>query len=124
MTSLTKLSRSVNNLVTLITGAGSGMGKATAKVFADAGAKVIITDINESDVTKVKNEILKENKTCEGYVLDITKKEQIKEVLEEVIKRFGQLNHLINNAGIAIPLAIDDENYEESWKKTFDIYKQ
>ena len=97
MTSLTKLSRSVNNLVTLITGAGSGMGKATAKVFADAGAKVIITDINESDVTKVKNEILKENKTCEGYVLDITKKEQIKEVLEEVIKRFGQLNHLIND---------------------------
>ena len=121
MTSLTKLSRSVNNLVTLITGAGSGMGKATAKVFADAGAKVIITDINESDVTKVKNEILKENKTCEGYVLDITKKEQIKEVLEEVIKRFGQLNHLINNAGIAIPLAIDDENYEESWIKTFDV---
>lgn len=121
MTSLTKLSRSVKNSVTLITGAGSGMGKATAKVFAEEGAKVIVTDMNESNVAEVTKEILKENRTCKGYVLDITSKEQIEEVLENVIKEFGQLDHLINNAGIAIPLAIDDEDYEESWQKTFDV---
>ena len=115
MTSLTKLSRSVKNMVTLITGAGSGMGRATAKVFADAGAKVIVSDINEQNVIEVTNEILKEKKICSGYVLDITSKGEIENVIEKVIKEFGQLDHLINNAGIAIPLSIDDENYEESW---------
>ncbi len=121
MTSLTKLSRSVKNMVTLITGAGSGMGRATAKVFADAGAKVIVSDINEQNVIEVTNEILKEKKICSGYVLDITSKDEIENVIEKVIKEFGQLDHLINNAGIAIPLSIDDENYEESWKKTLDV---
>ncbi len=121
MTSLTKLSRSVENMVTLITGAGSGMGRATARVFADAGAKVIVSDINEQNVIEVTNEILKEKKICSGYVLDITSKDEIENVIEKVIKEFGQLDHLINNAGIAIPLSIDDENYEESWKKTLDV---
>lgn len=121
MTSLTKLSRSVKNMVTLITGAGSGMGRATARVFADAGAKVIVSDINEQNVIEVTNEILKEKKICSGYVLDITSKDEIENVIEKVIKEFGQLDHLINNAGIAIPLSIDDENYEESWKKTLDV---
>tara|TARA_B100000586_G_scaffold186339_1_gene136942 strand:- start:1222 stop:2001 length:780 start_codon:yes stop_codon:yes gene_type:complete len=121
MTSLTKLSRSVKNMVTLITGAGSGMGRATAKVFADAGAKVIVSDINEQNVIEVTNEILKEKKICSGYVLDITSKGEIENVIEKVIKEFGQLDHLINNAGIAIPLSIDDENYEESWEKTLNV---
>jgi len=121
MTSLTKLSRSVKNMVTLITGAGSGMGRATAKVFADAGAKVIVSDINEQNVIEVTNEILKEKKICSGYVLDITSKDEIENVIEKVIKEFGQLDHLINNAGIAIPLSIDDENYEESWEKTLNV---
>ena len=70
---------------------------------------------------EVTNEILKEKKICSGYVLDITSKDEIENVIEKVIKEFGQLDHLINNAGIAIPLSIDDENYEESWKKTLDV---
>ncbi|SVE35540.1 uncharacterized protein METZ01_LOCUS488394, partial [marine metagenome] len=69
MSSLTKLSRSVENLVTFITGAGSGMGKATAKVFADAGAKVIVSDINQESVDKVSREIQKAKGTCLGQVL-------------------------------------------------------
>ena len=73
MSSLTKLSRSVENLVTFITGAGSGMGKATAEVFADAGAKVIVSDINQESVDKVSREIQKAKGTCLGQVLDIKK---------------------------------------------------
>ena len=121
MSSLTKLSRSVENLVTFVTGAGSGMGKATAKVFADAGAKVIVSDINQESVDQVSREIQKAKGTCLGQVLDITKNNEINKVLKKVIKEYGRLDHLINNAGISIPIPIDDENYEESWQKIFDV---
>ena len=52
MTKLTKLSRSIEGRVVLITGAGSGMGRATAHVFAEAGAKVVVTDLNEENVNQ------------------------------------------------------------------------
>ena len=53
MAKLTKLSRSVEGKVALITGAGSGMGRATAFVFAEAGAKVVVSDINENQIDEV-----------------------------------------------------------------------
>ena len=53
-----KLSRSVKGRVAIITGAGSGMGEATAKVFASEGVKVIATDINQKEVNRVSSEII------------------------------------------------------------------
>ena len=61
MTKLTKLSRSIEGRVVLITGAGSGMGRATAHVFAEAGAKVVVTDLNEENVEQVCSEIKSSN---------------------------------------------------------------
>lgn len=52
MTKLTKLTRSVKDRVVLITGAGSGMGRATAHLFSDEGAKVILTDLNKESIQK------------------------------------------------------------------------
>ena len=121
MVKLTKLSRSVEGKVALITGAGSGMGRATALVFAEAGAKVVISDLNEKQIDKVANEISSSEGTYLKQVLDVTSQENIKEAVANVIKEFGRLDILINNAGISIPTPIDDENYEESWDKTFDV---
>ena len=92
------LSRSVKGRVTLITGAGSGMGKATALVFASEGAKVIATDINEENVKKVAEEIKSSGGECVGITLDVTDKANINNALEVAIKEFGHLDHLINNA--------------------------
>ena len=121
MTKLTKLSRSVKGKVALITGSGSGMGRATSYVFAEAGAKVVVSDINEKQIDEVSSEINSSNGTCLKQILDVTNQENINEVIANVIKEFGQLDILINNAGISIPTTIDDENYEESWDRTFDV---
>ena len=121
MTKLTKLSRSVKDKVALITGSGSGMGRATAYVFAEAGAKVIASDINEEQIDEVASDINSSNGSCLKQVLDVTNKKNISEVISNVIKEFGQLDMIVNNAGISIPTTIDDENYEESWDQTFDV---
>ncbi|SVA03940.1 uncharacterized protein METZ01_LOCUS56794 [marine metagenome] len=121
MTKLTKLSRSVEGKVALITGSGSGMGRATSYVFAEAGAKVVVSDINEKQIEEVSSEINSSNGTCLKQILDVTNQENIKEVIANVIEEFGQLDILINNAGISIPTTIDDENYEASWDRTFDV---
>lgn len=121
MTKLTKLSRSVEGKVALITGSGSGMGRATSYVFAEAGAKVVVSDINEKQIEEVSSEINSSSGTCLKQILDVTNQENIKEVIANVIEEFGQLDILINNAGISIPTTIDDENYEESWDRTFNV---
>ena len=121
MTKLTNLSRSVEGKVALITGAGSGMGRATAFVFAEAGAKVVVSDINEKQIAEVAKEIDSSEGACLKQVLDVTNQENINEAVTNVIKGFGQLDILVNNAGISIPTTIVDENYEESWDKTFDV---
>ena len=121
MTKLTKLSRSVEGKVALITGSGSGMGRATSFVFAEAGAKVVVSDINEKQIEEVSSEINSSSGTCLKQILDVTNQENIKEVIANVIEKFGRLDILINNAGISIPTTIDDENYEESWDRTFDV---
>ena len=121
MAKLTKLSRSVEGKVALITGAGSGMGKATAYVFAEAGAKVVVSDINDKQINEVANEIGSSEGACLKQTLDVTNQENINEAITNVIKEFGQLDILVNNAGISIPTNIDDENYEKNWDKTFDV---
>ncbi len=121
MTKLTKLSRSVEGKVALITGSGSGMGRATSYVFAEAGAKVVVSDINKKQIEEVSSEINSSNGTCLKQILDVTNQENINEVIANVIEEFGQLDILINNAGISIPTTIDDENYEESWDRTFNV---
>ena len=121
MTKLTNLSRSIEGKVALITGSGSGMGRATAFVFAEAGAKVVVSDVNEKQIDEVANEITSSKGTCLKQVLDVTNQENINVVVSNTIKEFGQLDILVNNAGISIPTTIDDENFEESWDKTFDV---
>ena len=116
-----KLSRSIKQRVTLITGAGSGMGKATAEVFAAEGAKVVVTDVNSENAQKVSDQINSDGGESLAMSLDVTNEGQIKECVSKSIESFGQIDHLINNAGIASPINIDDENYEDIWRNTMEV---
>ena len=121
MKKLSELSRSIDNKVALITGATSGMGLATAKLFSDQDAQVIVTDLNEEKVNEVVKEISSYGKKCYGIKLDVTNLIEIKTAVAEIVKLFGGIDILINNAGISIPTLINDENYEEYWDKTFNV---
>ena len=116
-----RLSRSVKGKVAIITGAGSGMGAATAKVFAEEGVKVVATDVNLEAVMKVSEEIKSNGGACQAIKLDVTDKAEIENCLEETIKEFGSLDFVINNAGISSATAVDDENYENYWDDTLSI---
>ena len=116
-----KLSRSIKQKVTLITGAGSGMGKATAEVFAAEGAKVVVTDVNSENAQKVSDQINSDGGESLAMSLDVTNESQTKECVSKSIESFGQIDHLINNAGIASPINIDDENYEDIWRNTMEV---
>tara|TARA_B100000767_G_scaffold275296_1_gene311566 strand:- start:6049 stop:6828 length:780 start_codon:yes stop_codon:yes gene_type:complete len=115
------LSRSVKGKVAIITGAGSGMGEATAKVFAEEGVKVVATDVNLKEVKRVSDEINSNGGTCHALHLDVTDKTEIEDCLKETIKKFGSLDFVINNAGISSVTTLEDENYENYWDDTLSV---
>ena len=119
MANLSTLSRSVENTVVLITGAASGMGRATAFVFADAGAHVAATDIN--DVQPVVDQIRAADRSAHGWRLDVSNKDEIEDVVAQVVDRFGDLGILVNNAGIASSIALEDEDYEPNWDRSLAV---
>ncbi len=118
---LTNLSRSVEGYVVLVTGAASGMGEATAKLFADQGAKVAAVDLNEEGLNRVVSEIEAAGAPVRGWLLDLSDGDAVIRVTNEVADQFGGLDMLINNAGISIFSPIDGEEYEAGWDKTFDV---
>ena len=118
---LSQLSRSVEGYVVFVTGAASGMGEATAKLFASEGAKVAAIDLNETDLQRVVGEIETAGCAVKGWTLDLSDARAIKSTIDEAAAHFGGLDMLVNNAGISIPSPIDSEDYEGAWAKSFDV---
>ncbi len=121
MGKLSKLSRSIVGKVALVTGAASGMGRATAYLFADEGARVAVVDVNASGVDAVVEEIRSAGGDARGFAADLRDRESIPELVADVVERFGGLDILVNNAGVSDMVAIDAENYEEVWARTIDV---
>ena len=119
--SLTNFSRSISGHIAVVTGAASGMGEATAKLFASEGALVAAIDVNEEGLNRVVDEISSEGKSAKGWILDLSNGEEIKRVFDEIAEHFGGIDILVNNAGISIPSPIDDDNYESNWSRSMDI---
>ena len=119
--SLTNFSRSISGHIAVVTGAASGMGEATAKLFASEGALVAAIDVNEEGLNRVVAEISSEGKSAKGWILDLSDGEAIKRVFDEIANHFGGIDILVNNAGISIPSPIDDDNYESNWSRSMDI---
>ena len=97
MSDFKQLSRSVKGLTVLITGAASGVGCATARVFAD--------------------EIVANGGSAKAWLLDVADRKQIVSVVNDIAGHFGGLDIVVNNAGISVRVAIDDDGYDEAWAK-------
>ena len=101
------LSRSIAGRVAIVTGAASGMGRATAILFASEGAKVAVTDLNQSACDAVVAEIEANGGTARAYALDVSSSEAISTVVSNVASDFGGIDILVNNAGISAFCPLD-----------------
>ena len=118
---LTKLSRSIEGKVAVVTGAASGMGEATAKLFADEGARVAAIDINAQPLERVVAEIEAAGKPVKGWALDLADGGAIERVFADIADHFGGIDILVNNAGISIPTAIDGDDFEAAWNLSLTV---
>ena len=102
-----KLSRSVKGLTVLVTGAASGMGRATAHAFADEGANVAVTDITADGTNAVADAITASGGKAKAWTLDVADPKAIVSVIDDIAAHFGSLDIIINNAGLSLRAAID-----------------
>ena len=106
----------------IVTGAASGMGRATAHLFADEGAKVAVIDLAEDRVQAVVDEIGAAGGAAIGWVLDVSDQDAVNRVVEEVREQLGPIDILVNNAGIAIGAPFpENDGYLDAWSRTLDV---
>ncbi len=102
----------------VITGAGSGIGRATAKIFAREGANVVCSDINEDGVKATVEQINAIGAQALALTIDVTKRAAVKDMIELAVNDFGQVHFLFNSAGAALRrskfLDIDDDLFERT----------
>ena len=91
----------LDSKVALITGAGSGIGRAIALLYAQQGARVIVADIREEGATGVVAEIAAQQGTAYALALDVSQEEQVRERFAQVARGHGRLDILVNNAGVS-----------------------
>jgi 3-oxoacyl-[acyl-carrier protein] reductase len=121
MTDFRQLSRSVKGLTVLVTGAASGMGRATARVFAAEGANVAVTDTTAEGAETVAAEIVAKGEIAKAWRLDVASSDDINAVVNGIAGHFGGLDIVVNNAGISVRVAIDDDGYDEAWAKALAV---
>ncbi|ALS80336.1 3-hydroxybutyrate dehydrogenase [Planococcus kocurii] len=105
----------IDNKVVLITGAASGIGYEISSDFAQAGAKIVLSDIDEHAVQKAAETLRAKGMDCLGIKCDVTNEEDIKNVIEQTVAHYGSLDVLINNAGMQYISPIEEfptEKYE------------
>src|SRR5438874_3464009 len=106
--------------VALISGAGSGIGEATARTFAREGAAVVVVDINEEGGNRVAGDIRKAGGTAEFHRADISKPNEIERMIKFAVDKFGRLDVLHNNA-IFTTVGRIGEITLEGWQRTLDV---
>ncbi|UXY17034.1 3-oxoacyl-ACP reductase FabG [Chitiniphilus purpureus] len=106
--------------VAIITGAASGIGHATAQKFAAEGAKVVVCDVNRDGVDRVVSELSAAGATAAGFLVDVTNKAQIAQMVSDVKQQFGRIDVLVNNAGIVADAQLYKMS-DEQFDRVIDI---
>jgi len=113
--------RLLTGRLALITGAGQGNGRALALGLAQAGARVVVTDMNAGTVEETAQAVRAEGGTAWSFVLDVTSAEACKALAARVEAEIGKVDLLINNAGIIIREGSSSPNAEANWRKSIDV---
>jgi len=118
MTTIPNRSRSVAGRVAIVTGAASGMGRATAMLLAKEGARVAVTDL---DIAGCQTVAAACGDGARAYALDVSDADAIAQVVAQVAADFGGIDILVNNAGISSFCALEDDDYEEAWQRALAV---
>jgi meso-butanediol dehydrogenase/(S,S)-butanediol dehydrogenase/diacetyl reductase len=111
--------KQLNGKVALITGAGSGIGRAIAALFAEEGAKVVVVDINKKHGKQTVRLIKKRGGDATFIMADVSKSPSVKKTVEQTIRKHRELNLLINNAGIE-SIGSVTETTEKAWDRVIN----
>src|SRR6476469_143146 len=106
--------------VALITGAGSGIGKATALLLAQEGASIAVTDLDEKGANQTAQEIISVGGKSLSFRLDVTDESDWQAVIDGVLETWGKLEILVNNAGISFAKTVSDMTLAE-WRQVFAV---
>lgn len=112
------LSRSIAGRTAIVTGAGSGMGRATALLFAAEGAQVAVVDRDGASAAAVAEQC---GALARAYTLDVADGAAIADTVQRIAADFGGIDILVNNAGVSSFCGLDDPAYEEVWARALGV---
>ena len=125
MARLSTLSRSVDGARAIVTGAASGMGRATAHLFADEGARVVVADLVRERVDAVVEEIheLHGRHAALGVVCDVADHDSLKALVHDTEAWGGGIDIVVNNAGVSLATSAfqAEDEFESNWASTLDV---
>lgn len=103
----------LDNKVIIVTGGARGIGESIVRKLADENAVPCIIDINKQLADNLVNTLEKENKNCFSVTADLTKPDQCKKSVDEIINKFGRIDGIVNNAGLNDGVSLENGTYEK-----------
>src|SRR5438552_3193466 len=115
------MTRRMDQKVAIITGSASGIGRATAILFAQEGASVVVADVNDDGGAETVRQIADAKGTAIFLHTDVTKPEQVDRLIKQTVSRYGRLDALVNNAFFTVFNRPVGETSDEDWSRTLDV---
>ncbi len=115
------MTESYDGKVVLVTGGSSGIGRATSVVFAREGAKVAIADVNRPGTEETARMIEAAGGEATVFEVDVSKADQVRSLIDDIVRIYGQLDCAFNNAGIAGEMGSTVDYAEEDWDRVIDV---
>jgi NAD(P)-dependent dehydrogenase (short-subunit alcohol dehydrogenase family) len=110
----------LNDRVSIVTGSASGLGKEMARGLAEAGSHIVVADINIEAANRFAAELQQQGVKAIAIQVDVTSEEQVGLMVEKVMEAFGQIDVLINNAGIGARIEIENMSYKD-WQRMMEV---
>lgn len=110
----------LSNQVAIVTGGGQGMGAAMAKLIAEEGGQVVVSDINQEKASVIADEISETETQALAIRADITREKDVQAMVETTIEHYGTISILVNNAGILYPTRIEQITRAE-WDRVLEV---
>jgi len=111
----------LENKVAVITGGGSGIGQATARLLAQEGASVVVADLDEKAARKTAQEIKAGSGKAIAVTTDVTRPDQVEALVQKTVAEFGKLDIMHNNAGISGGRRFVADTSEDYWEKVIKV---